>query len=126
MEQQEQPWTEFKRASEQLQGAIGTIPVDPAAMRATFAKLQLIFQDHIATFSGEQCSEPEASRIQSLQVEMDKQIRLLGLDINFLQAARQSATVQQRRSQMGDRLNLLATYSEALFNLFDRSNAEGI
>ncbi len=118
----ERPWTEFKQVLEQLQGAIGSPTTDLAQLRTMVAKLQQVFQDHIATLSGDQADEPEASRLKSLQVEIDKQLRLLGLDINFLQAARQSATAQQRRSQMGDRLTLLTTYYAALSDLFSRSN----
>lgn len=52
--------------------------------------------------------------IQAIQTEMLKQLRLLDTDLLFLQAARQSTTLQQRKRQMGDRLQLLQRYCAAI------------
>jgi hypothetical protein len=49
-------------------------------------------------------------RLRSLNVEIDKQLKLLAMDLQFLRAAQQAATVEQRRQQMGKRLELLERY----------------
>jgi hypothetical protein len=51
-----------------------------------------------------------AHRLRSLQVELDKQLKLATADGLFLGAARQEATVAQRRAQLGDRLERMQRY----------------
>lgn len=76
-----------------------------------------------------QLEEPDleprlAHHLQALQVEIDKQLRLLRMDSQFLQAARQASTADQRRQQMRTRLALLLRYLEAVLgsNSDDRDN----
>ncbi len=54
----------------------------------------------------------EPGKIQSITTEINKDLRLLNTDIMFLQAARQGQTVQQRMTQVGDRLNRLIQYCQ--------------
>lgn len=56
----------------------------------------------------------QAASIQAYYTEINKQLRLLSVDVMFLQASRQSATSQQRQRQMGDRVERLLQYCEAL------------
>jgi adenine deaminase len=46
----------------------------------------------------------------SLQVEIDKQLKMLGVDLSMLQTARSSATWQKRHKQACDRFVLLDRY----------------
>jgi hypothetical protein len=46
----------------------------------------------------------------SLQVEIDKQLKMLGVDLTMLQTARNPATWQKRRQQASDRFILLERY----------------
>ncbi|ELS32710.1 MULTISPECIES: heterocyst frequency control protein PatD [Pseudanabaena] len=48
----------------------------------------------------------------SLQVEIDKQLKMLGADLNLLQTARNPITWQKRHQQAGDRFVLLKRYCE--------------
>ncbi|AFY68547.1 hypothetical protein Pse7367_0231 [Thalassoporum mexicanum PCC 7367] len=50
-------------------------------------------------------------------VEVNKQLRLLGADLNMLQAARNPATFQQRKMQISDRLNTLIGMCNALMQI---------
>ncbi|HLP90242.1 MAG TPA: heterocyst frequency control protein PatD [Nostocaceae cyanobacterium] len=54
------------------------------------------------------------SREMSLRTEISKQIRLLEIDVMFLQGARQAATVQSRMQTIGDRLTTLIQYCQAI------------
>lgn len=53
-------------------------------------------------------------REQSYQTEMSKQLRLLEVDVMFLQGAKQSATIQIRLKNIEERLNTLYGYCETL------------
>ncbi|WP_126385499.1 heterocyst frequency control protein PatD [Pseudanabaena sp. ABRG5-3] len=46
----------------------------------------------------------------SLQVEIDKQLKMLGVDLSMLQTARNPATWQKRHQQACDRFVLLKKY----------------
>ncbi len=56
-------------------------------------------------------------QLQPLQIEINKQMRLLETDAIFLKAARQPATAHQRRQQIQVRVGLLLRYSEAILAL---------
>jgi hypothetical protein len=54
------------------------------------------------------------SRSQSYKTEISKQLRLLEVDVMFLQGARQPATVQTRLNMISDRLSTLIQYCQAI------------
>ncbi len=76
-----------------------------------FSSVQGVFQTQI------QPIESENYQVRSLLVEINKQMRLLGMDALFLQTARQPEKVQQRIGQMRDRLDLLTKYCEGILAL---------
>lgn len=106
-------------------------PAEPQAlvMRVAFlkseiTKLQHNFRDGILSLTAiadSTASEndpamvnellPEiAHRLRAIQVEIDKQLKLLAMDVLFLQTARQTTTAEQRQQQMSDRLEQLERY----------------
>ena len=59
--------------------------------------------------------DPPATPLeQSYLTEIHKQLRLLGMDIKFLQASRVLATAQTRQTAASDRINTLIRYCDAL------------
>jgi hypothetical protein len=96
-----------------LQGSDGNGEIAPTLL-VQIADLQQTFQTQIVNLPIEELDSGMSSQIQSYQTEMHKQLRLLMMDVNFLKAARQPATVEQRLQQMGDRLQLLMRYCSAL------------
>ncbi|MFM7888366.1 MAG: heterocyst frequency control protein PatD [Pseudanabaena sp.] len=52
----------------------------------------------------------------SLQVELDKQLKMLGVDLSMLQTARNPATWEKRYQQASDRFGLLKKYCEMHLN----------
>ncbi|MEA5487282.1 MULTISPECIES: heterocyst frequency control protein PatD [Pseudanabaena] len=48
----------------------------------------------------------------SLQVEIDKQLKMLSVDLSMLQTSRSQATWQKRHQQACDRFTLLARYCQ--------------
>ncbi|HEY9860974.1 MAG TPA: heterocyst frequency control protein PatD [Candidatus Obscuribacterales bacterium] len=113
-----QIYQEFLRSLEQFKGTATQAKPDPAALIAAFQEIQQFFQRQVLMLSWE--NHPDAAmeqRVQSYQIEMNKQLKLMGTDVMFLQAARQSSTAQQRQVQISDRLNLLIGYCNVLLQV---------
>jgi hypothetical protein len=107
----QQCYQEFRQRLEHLQN---TPPEPRASFPEDFHALQQFFQQTILSLDLDALDPGTATQIQSVQIEINKQLRLLGTDIPFLQAARQSATTQQRQTQIRDRITLLLRYCDML------------
>lgn len=91
-----------------------------ATLKSAIAQLQQHFHSEILGLEDPQRLPPHdlggaldpgiAQRLRSLQVEIDKQLKLLAMDVLFLQTARQATTLDQRLQQMGDRLERVDRY----------------
>ncbi|MFM7425462.1 MAG: heterocyst frequency control protein PatD [Elainella sp.] len=84
-----------------------------AALTTNLASVQSVFQQCFAALSPT-WTETEAAQAQPIQVEINKQLRLLEADSRFLAAARQDQTIQQRKQQIHQRLDLLLRYVDAI------------
>ncbi len=96
---------------EVLQSAIAT-QADPAPAIAkdwlrSHSDIQKFFQAEIVNTNLEVTPQN-----LSLQVEIDKQLKMLGVDLTMLQTARSPATWQKRHQQACDRFVLLNRYGE--------------
>jgi hypothetical protein len=109
----QQRYQEFQQALEQLRSQVSQAQIDGVTLRTGFLHLQQFFQLQIAPLDDD-LDPVEVQRVRSYNTEIHKQLRLLGMDVSFLQAARQSITAQQRQRQMGDRLETLIGYCQAL------------
>jgi len=94
-----------------LQKAIA-LQLDPAPAIAkdwmrSHGQIQKFFQTEIVNTNLE-----ISPQNLSLQVEIDKQLKMLGVDLTMLQTARSPATWQKRHQQASDRFVLLKRYSE--------------
>lgn len=83
-------------------------------LKSKTTALQRFFSEQILSLQMDDLSLATQHWVQSYHVEIDKQLRLLEMDIMFLQAARQAATNEQRRQQVRDRLATLQRYCDAL------------
>ena len=90
-----------------------TIP-DRATLSKALPEVWQFFQEKILSLPADELNQQTASRVQSYQIEMHKQLKLLDTDVMFLQASRQPATIQQRQAQLGDRIKTLMGYCEAV------------
>jgi hypothetical protein len=107
----------LQQAIQQLQTALaGDRPAD-STLQPHYQTVQNLFQHQILSLSLDQLAPDEQTRMQSYQTEINKQLRLLRMDVTFLQAARQSATASQRQEQMNDRLSMLLRYCGAVLQL---------
>jgi hypothetical protein len=111
-----QIYQEFRCSLEELKDVLSQDTVDRSHLKLSVAKLQDFFQNQILPVDASDLSPEMNHQVQSVQVEMDKQLKLLSLDGMFLQAAKQPATVAQRLQQVRDRLTLLLRYCDLLLN----------
>lgn len=106
----------FYQFLQHFQSRVSQANPDAKALQIAFLDMQQYFQQQIASLDldADDLASEQSSKVRSLQTEINKQLRLLATDVMFLQTARQPLTVQQRQGQMGDRLQLLQRYCEAL------------
>lgn len=109
MEKHRQHYQGIRQMVCQLQ-AIAARRLDVAEFRAVFSKVQ---QTEGSWADGD---EDLGVKAQSYQTEINKQLRLLEVDLLFLKAARQAATSEQRWAMMSDRLHLLILYCDTLLS----------
>jgi hypothetical protein len=83
-----------------------------AELAAKLALVQPVFQQCFAALT-----ETESAQSQPIQVEINKQLRLLEADSRFLSAARQPQIIQQRKQQVQQRLDFLTRYAAAIVEL---------
>lgn len=111
----------FRRSLETLQGTLTSERPEIEPANRAFGEVQEQFKTRIAQLGDRESDDPRRlSQLQSYITETHKQMRLLGLDLRFLQASRQSATARDRLAQVRDRISILIGYSTALLE-----NTEG-
>ncbi len=109
LERHRQHYEEIRQMVDQLQ-AIAAHRLEVAEFQTVFLKLE---QTGSKLADGD---EDLGAKTQSYQTEINKQLRLLKIDLMFLQSARQAATSEQRWTMMGDRLHLLILYCDTLLS----------
>lgn len=109
-----QQYQTFQQVLEQLANQTSQLEPDKAALRLEVLQVQRLFQKEIQSLDLEILDAALAHRSHALQVEIDKQLRLLNIEVLSWQAARQPATQAQRSKQVGDRLNTLIAYCKEL------------
>ncbi len=105
---------DLQKRLETLQSEIASQPeLSPAIAKdwgRSHSKIQAFFQTEIVNIEL-QVTPPNLS----LQVEIDKQLKMLGVDLTMLQTARNPATWQKRHQQACDRFVLLHRYCQMHF-----------
>ena len=109
-----QHYLKFQQVLQELQTAATQVNLDRAALLAAFREVQQFFAGHIMASDSDEVDPPLSSLERSCLTEIHKQLRLLGMDVSFLQASRVQATAQTRQAAISDRINTLMGYCEAL------------
>ena len=107
-------YRDFQKTLEYLRDSTANATLTPADLEAEAEQVQIGFQTQILSLDLDELEPAIAHHVQAYQVEMHKQLRLLATDLSFLQAARKPATLEQRRSQVGDRAKTLIRYCKAV------------
>ncbi|MBD1844280.1 heterocyst frequency control protein PatD [Cyanobacteria bacterium FACHB-63] len=98
----------FQNAIVALDQTLNSVELDRTALHQKIRSLQQIFQEEI------QPIQSEHYQTHSVLVEINKQMRLLGMDGMFLQTARQAGTIETRLGQVRDRIKFLTNYCSAI------------
>lgn len=109
-------YSAFQHQLERVRGLVVCSHPDPLALQNQFLEAQQQFQTLILPLDPAEIDEAIAPRVQSVQTEINKMLRLMGLDVMFLRTARQSVTTQRRQAQLRDRLNTVLGYCTVLLN----------
>lgn len=97
---------------------------DALSLQQHFLVAQQHFQNQILG----QLSEVKGDlgeQAQPVLIEMNRTLRLMGMDIAFLQTARQPLTLQQRQRQLQGRLSQLEEFCQSLLKLGAEPGVEG-
>lgn len=109
----QQRYWEFKQVLERVRESADAA-ADGATLTSEVSDLQHFFEHQILSLDASELLPVIEQRVQAYQVEINKQLRLLGMDVMFLQAARQADTRAQRWRQVSDRLSVLIRYCDGL------------
>ncbi|MEM6838621.1 MAG: heterocyst frequency control protein PatD [Cyanobacteria bacterium P01_C01_bin.120] len=85
--------------------------IDGRSLQQHFLAVQQLYQTQILPLM---MTSSAAADFVSYQTEINRALRLLGLDVAFLQSAKQSVTQQKRQAQMLKRLNTLLEFCQGL------------
>lgn len=102
---------QFVAALEDLQANIGKANVEGRSLRAKFLATQQLYQQKLLPTLA---NSPKATALVTYQTEISRALRLLGIDISFLQTAKNAITIQRRQAQMQQRLKTLLDFSLGL------------
>lgn len=116
-----QNYQEFAAILQQLQANAKRNESDTGGLRQCFQEAQQFFQQRIVSLDAPELAPSIESRIRAYNTEIDKQLRLLGVDVMFLQAARQPETASARQEQVFTRIQMLLGYCDALLAKSDES-----
>ena len=108
-----QNYQEFRALLERLQQTV-VISQPEKSVPELAATVYQFFQQQILSLDTSDLEPADAARVQSYHTEMSKQLQLVRMDLMFLQAARQPETAIARQLQIGDRLQTLVSYCNAL------------
>lgn len=113
-ENHRQQYQEFSLLLEELQNLAGQENLDRVALFHRSKELQQFFGDRIMASDNTKLDPARGSLVQSYITEIHKQLRLLGMDITFLQASRSDRTTKTRKEAFLDRLQTIMGYCSAL------------
>ncbi|MEG5059764.1 heterocyst frequency control protein PatD [Microcoleus sp. A2-C5] len=113
-EDRRQCYQELQQALEQLQRTAAQDNLDRAALAIEYRKVQQFFGNQIMRAPSGELDTSDTPPEQSYLTEIHKQLRLLGTDVTFLQAAKQPATAEARQSAANSRINTLIGYCGAV------------
>lgn len=112
-----QQYREFAQLLEKLQLQATSSGLEVGKLRQSLEKTQQFFQQQILTIDPINLLPEQESQIRSYHTEISKQLQLVGMDVRFLQAARQQATLSNRQMQLTSRIQTLISYCNALLEL---------
>ncbi|MEM6715675.1 MAG: heterocyst frequency control protein PatD [Cyanobacteria bacterium P01_D01_bin.6] len=101
----------FVERLEVLQRIAKGANVDGRSLQQEFLQAQQLYQTQLLPTL---VDSPTAERFLAYQTEINRALRLLGMDVAFLQSAKNALTLQKRQAQMQQRLKTLLEFCQGL------------
>ncbi|NER79976.1 MAG: heterocyst frequency control protein PatD [Leptolyngbya sp. SIO1D8] len=102
---------DFVGALEGLQTSVQRTNIDGRSLQQQFLTVQQLYQQQLLPTLA---VSPLATSLTPYQTEMNRAFRLLGMDVTFLQTAKNVMTMQKRQAQMRQRLKTVLEFSRGL------------
>ncbi|MEL7314302.1 MAG: heterocyst frequency control protein PatD [Cyanobacteria bacterium J06559_3] len=96
---------------EGLKNSVGQANIDGRSLQQDFLTAQQLYHQQLLPTL---MASPKATALMTYQTEINRALRLLGMDVSFLQTAKNPMTVQKRQAQMQQRLQTLLEFSRGL------------
>ena len=96
---------------QQLQADAGVTNIAERSLQLQVTALQHLYQQQLLPAL---IASPAASTLTTYQTEINRALRLLGLDATFLRSAKTPQTQAKRLAQLQDRLRILLEFSQGL------------
>ncbi len=109
--------TEFRRLAtfveqlEALQRIAQGAQIDGRSLQQQFLQTQQLYQTQLLPTLAE---SPAAASLMTYQTEINRALRLLGMDVTFMQSAKNPITRQKRQAQMLERLETVLGFCRGL------------
>lgn len=101
----------YRLLEQQLQGVLENLSGSQNwNLQPVVLSLKQMYQTQLLSLNLDSLPPETHQMLQSIQVEIDKHLRLLTIDAQQLQVARQAETIDQRKKQIRDRLQTLLRY----------------
>jgi len=101
----------FVKLLETLETSIQVANVNCRSLQQQFLQAQQFYQTQLLPTL---LASPSAEGLVTYQTEINRALRLLGMDVSFLQSAKNAVTLQKRQAQMRQRLNTLLEFCRGL------------
>lgn len=105
-----QRYQKFSQLLNQLQQLVAQENLELEKISAMKKEVQQFFETQIMSLDNLELDRPIAFQVKSYLTEMHKELRLLYLDLTFLQASRNPQTTQKRLATIKHRLKTLTGY----------------
>jgi hypothetical protein len=94
---------------------LSSLPTDtPTALKIQLRQATELFESQILDRDLDDLPDPIAAKMRSYTTESHRLLRLLPMDVMFVAAARNQATLEQRRQAYQAKLDLLLQYCQAV------------
>ena len=110
-----QPYQTFVNLLEELRNYTTTAESNAPELQQQFLSLREFYQQQILSLASPEIDNQKLlGKINSYHTEINKQLRLLEIDMMFLRGARQNTTIQVRLQAISARLHTLIGYCHAI------------
>lgn len=96
---------------EGLQSQVQSANVNGRSLQQQFLQAQQLYQTQLMPIL---VNSAAAEGFMAYQTEINRALRLLGLDVAFLRSAKNALTIQKRQTQMQQRLKTLLEFCQGL------------